>query len=77
MMTWILANWDRIFEAYGIIVAAGTFIVKCTKSEKDDTVWGKFVSFCDFFSTAFTKSDKLLLQKGIEKLAEEAEKEKK
>jgi hypothetical protein len=40
-------------------------------------VWGKIVSFCDFFSTAFTNSDKLLLQKGIEKLAEEAKKEKK
>ena len=58
MMTWILANWDRIFEAYGIIVSAGTFIVKCTKSKKDDTVWGKFVSFCDIIIFHFCEHSK-------------------
>lgn len=74
MITWILANWNNILAAYGIIVAAGTAIVKITPSNKDDTVWGYFVKFCDFFSTAYTDSDKNLLKKGLEKVAEEAKK---
>jgi hypothetical protein len=77
MMTailWLKANYDLILEGYGLIVAVGTFIVKCTPSVKDDTVWGKIVSFLDNFSTAFTKSDKLLLMKGAEKIAKEAKK---
>lgn len=73
---WLKANWDLILEGYGLLVACGTFIVKITPSVKDDTVWGKIVSVLDNFSTAFTKSDKLLLAKGAEKLAEEAKKNK-
>ena len=77
MMTailWLKANYDLILEGYGLIVALGTFIVKITPSVKDDSVWGKIVSILDNFSTAFTKSDKLLLVKGAEKLAEEVKK---
>ena len=77
MMTailWLQSHYDLILEGYGLIVALGTFIVKITPSVKDDSVWGKIVSILDNFSTAFTKSDKLLLVKGAEKLAEEAKK---
>lgn len=76
-LLWLQAHYDLILEGYGIIVACGTFIVKITPSVKDDTVWGKIIAFLDNFSTAFTKSDKSLLVKGAEKLAEEAEKLKK
>lgn len=80
MMTailWLQSHYDLILEGYGLIVALGTFIVKITPSVKDDSVWGKIVSILDNFSTAFTKSDQVLLQKGVEKLAEEAKKLKK
>lgn len=79
MMT-LLNIWQAIAPyaaVYGAAVAFCTAVVKATPSTKDDEIWGKIVKVLDFFSTAFTKSDKVLLQKGIEKLAEEAKKEKK
>jgi hypothetical protein len=69
--------WQAIVPyaaVYGAAVAFCTAVVKATPSTKDDEIWGKIVKVLDFFSTAFTKSDKLLLVKGAEKLAEEAKK---
>lgn len=48
---------------YGAVVALCTAIVKATPSKKDDTVWGNIVKVLDFFSTAFTDSDKKKLEK--------------
>ena len=63
MTAWLLANWDSIFAVYGGVVALCTSIVKLTPSTKDDTVWGNIVKVLDFFSTAFTDSDKAKLEK--------------
>lgn len=78
-MTTFLTIWNAIAPyaaIYGAAVAFCTAVVKATPSTKDDEIWGKIVKVLDFFSTAFTDSDKVLLQKGIEKLAEEASKKK-
>lgn len=62
MIAWISANWDSILSIYGGIVAICTTIVKVTPSTKDDTVWGNIIRVIDFFSTAFTDSDKKKLE---------------
>ena len=62
MIAWISANWDSILSIYGAIVAISTTIVKITPSKKDDTIWGNIVKVLDFFSTAFTDSDKKKLE---------------
>lgn len=63
MMEWISANWENILAIYGGIVAICTTIVKITPSKKDDTIWGNIVKILDFFSTAFTDSDKKKIEK--------------
>jgi hypothetical protein len=76
-METFITIWQAIAPyaaVYGAAVAFCTAVVKATPSTKDDEIWGKIVKVLDFFSTAFTKSDKLLLVKGAEKLAEEAKK---
>jgi hypothetical protein len=78
-METFITIWQAIAPyaaVYGAAVAFCTAVVKATPSTKDDEIWGKIVKVLDFFSTAFTKSDKLLLVKGAEKLAEEAKKNK-
>ena len=75
--TWILANWDNVLAIYGGVVALCTTIVKMTKTPKDDAIMEKVLKVADFFSTAFLKSDIVKLQKGEQKIAEEAEKLKK
>lgn len=63
MIAWISANWDNILAIYGGIVAVCTTLVKMTPSNKDDSVWGNIVKVLDFFSTAFTDSDKKKVEK--------------
>lgn len=63
MIAWISANWDNILSIYGGIVAICTTLVKITPSTKDDNIWGNIVKVLDFFSTAFTDSDKKKLEK--------------
>lgn len=78
-METLLNIWYAVMPyaaVYGAAVAFCTAVVKATPSKKDDEIWGKIVKVLDFFSTAFTKSDKLLLVKGAEKLAEKAKKNK-
>lgn len=72
--TWILANWDNVLAIYGGVVAFCTAVVKMTKTPKDDAIMAKVLKVADFFSTAFLKSDIVKLQKGEQKIAEEAEK---
>lgn len=54
---------EPIAGVYGCLVALATIIIKATPSKKDDTIWGKIVKVLDFFSTAFTDSDKEKLNK--------------
>lgn len=63
MIAWISANWDNILAIYGGIVAVCTTLVKMTPSNKDDSVWGNIIKVLDFFSTAFTDSDKKKVEK--------------
>lgn len=58
MIDWIRDNWESVLTIYGAVVALCTTIVKITPSTKDDTIWGNIVKILDFFSTAFTDSDK-------------------
>lgn len=58
MIDWIRDNWESVLAIYGAVVALCTTIVKITPSTKDDTIWGNIVKILDFFSTAFTDSDK-------------------
>ena len=67
-------HWVQPYSAYyGAAVACCTIIVKATPTPKDDAFLAKFLKVADFFSTAFLKSDALKIEKGEEKLAEEAE----
>ena len=63
IITYVTAHWADLFSIYGAVVAACTTIIKLTPSKKDDTVWGTIVKVLDFFSTAFTDSDKKKLGK--------------
>lgn len=58
MIDWIRDNWESVLAIYGAVIALCTTIVKITPSTKDDTIWGNIVKILDFFSTAFTDSDK-------------------
>lgn len=57
------AKLEPYAAIYGAVVALCTAIIKYTPSKKDDTIWGNIVKVLDFFSTAFTDSDKAKLSK--------------
>ena len=63
VITFFTAHWSDILAIYGAIVGCCTTVVKLTPSKKDDTIWGNIVKVLDFFSTAFTDSDKEKLEK--------------
>jgi len=67
MIDWILNHWQDILAIYGGLVAVSTVIVKWTKTDKDDKILNKIIAFFDLFSTAFSKSDKELLEKAVAK----------
>ena len=67
MLDWISEHWQDILAVYGGVVAISTIIVKWTKTDKDDKILNKIIAFFDLFSTAFSKSDKELLEKAVAK----------
>lgn len=67
MINWIVEHWQDILAIYGGLVAACTVIVKITPTDKDDKVLNKVIKIVDFFSTAFTKEDKAILEKAESK----------
>lgn len=67
MLDWISEHWQDILAIYGGVVAISTIIVKWTKTDKDDKILNKIIAFFDLFSTAFSKSDKELLEKAVAK----------
>lgn len=67
MLSWISEHWQDILAIYGGVVAISTIIVKWTKTDKDDKILNKIIAFFDLFSTAFSKSDKELLEKAVAK----------
>ena len=77
MYVWILAHWEDVLATYGFVVGLCSAVVKMTPTVKDDAVWAKVLKVLDFFSTAFLKSDVLKIEKGEQKIAEEAEQAKK
>ena len=66
-MTWLVEHWQDILAIYGGVVAISTVIVKWTKTDKDDKILNKIIAFFDLFSTAFSKADKVLLEKAVAK----------
>ena len=67
MINWIVEHWQDILAIYGGLVAACTVIVKITPTDKDDKILNKVIKIVDFFSTAFTKEDKAILEKAESK----------
>ena len=63
VIAFIKAHWSDILAVYGAVVGCCSTIVAVTPSKKDDTIWGNIVKVLDFFSTAFTDSDKAKLAK--------------
>lgn len=63
VFNWIKDNWNDVLAIYGGVVAICTIIVKLTKTEKDDIILNKVISFLDLFSTAFKNQDKEKLNK--------------
>ena len=56
-MTWLLNNWDLIFQIWGMITALGTAIVAITPTDKDNKLLEKIVKWANVFSVVFTKED--------------------
>lgn len=67
MINWIAEHWQDILAVYGGLVALCTAIVKITPTDKDDKILNKVIKIVDFFSTAFTKEDKAILEKAESK----------
>ena len=42
-MTWLVENWDLIFQVWGMIVALCTAIVAITPTQTDNTFLAKIV----------------------------------
>lgn len=63
VISWVKENWESVLAIYGAVVAICTTIVKLTPSKKDDTIWGNIIKILDFFSTAFTDSDKKKIER--------------
>lgn len=63
MITWLIEHKEDIVAVYGCIVALCTAVVKILPSNKSNSVWGTAVKLIDFFSTAYTDSDKEKLKK--------------
>lgn len=63
MITWFIEHREDIAAIYGCVVALCTAVVKILPSNKSNSVWGTTVKLIDFFSTAYTDSDKEKLKK--------------
>lgn len=58
LINWFIVHKEDIAATYGCIVALCTAIIKLFPSNKSNSAWGSVVTVLDFFSTAFTDSDK-------------------
>ena len=63
MIEWFIAHKEDLAATYGCLVAFCTAVVKLFPSNKTNSAWGNIVKVLDFFSTAFTDSDKKKLNK--------------
>jgi hypothetical protein len=66
-MTWLVENWDLIFQVWGMIVALCTAIVAITPTQKDNTFLAKIVKWADVFSVVFTKKDAETIANALKK----------
>lgn len=67
MMDWLIANWEHIAAAFGMLVAVCSTIVKLTKTTKDDAILAKIIKWCDVFSIVFTKNDAKVIADALKK----------
>lgn len=58
VINWLIEHKEDIAATYGCLVALCTAIIKLFPSNKSNSAWGSVVKVLDFFSTAFTDSDK-------------------
>lgn len=58
LYTWLVSHKEDIAAVYGCLVALCTAIIKLFPSRKSSSVWGTFIKLIDYFSTAYTDSDK-------------------
>lgn len=63
MIEWFITHKEDLAATYGCLVAFCTAMVKLFPSNKTNSLWGNIVKVLDFFSTAFTDSDKKKLNK--------------
>lgn len=45
ILSWLQLNWIQMVEAYGLIIAAASIIVKLTPTLKDDDALKWFIKF--------------------------------
>ena len=45
IISWITENWSQILEAYLLLIAAATVIVKLTPTLKDDNILKGLIKF--------------------------------
>lgn len=66
-MTWLVENYDLIFQIWGMIVALCTAIVAITPTQKDNNFLAKIVKWADVFSVVFTKKDAEAIANALKK----------
>ncbi len=66
-MTWLVENYDLIFQIFGMVVALCTAIVAITPTQKDDNFLAKIVKWADVFSVVFTKKDAETIANALKK----------
>ena len=63
MIDWLTTNWKDVTDAFGILVAFCSAVVKLTPTQKDDTFWAKVLKILDSFSIFFTQKDAAIIEK--------------
>ncbi len=58
LLAWLAVNWQTIFTAFGMVVAAASVVVKATPSLKDDAVLAKVIKMLDWLSIFTAKPPK-------------------
>lgn len=65
-MEFVREHGVELLAIYGGLVAICSAIVKITPTQKDDAIFAKIMKVLDWFSVAFNKADKKVLDKAKE-----------
>lgn len=67
VVNWLKNNYQDILAVYGGVVAVCSVIVRWTKTDVDNKILDKLISFMDCFSTCFKNSDKKIIEESKQK----------